>query len=156
MPDMVYTPAQKAQAGAMLLPPEHTVPRDFQPWQFGHDQEKAALMLKNPVPLNRNTVERGRHMFLTYCLPCHGPEGDGNGTIVPLFTMPPSLHSEKVRKWSDGAIYFVVQNGQNLMPSYASQIEPSDRWAIIHYIRSFQRARAPTPEDLKKFNKEIE
>ena len=39
--------------------------------------------------------------------------------------------------------------GQNLMPSYASQILPEDRWAIILYVRALQRSKHPTPEDLR-------
>jgi mono/diheme cytochrome c family protein len=35
------------------------------------------------------------------------------------------------------------------MSSYASQISPEDRWAIVHYIRAVQRAKKPTSEDLK-------
>jgi mono/diheme cytochrome c family protein len=37
------------------------------------------------------------------------------------------------------------------MPSYASQIAMNDRWAIIHYIRALQRAKHPTPEDVKAY-----
>ena len=42
-----------------------------------------------------------------------------------------------------------MTDGQNLMPTYASQIEPDERWAIVHYIRVLYRAKNPTAEDLK-------
>jgi mono/diheme cytochrome c family protein len=33
------------------------------------------------------------------------------------------------------------------MPAYAEQIEPEDRWKVVHYVRALQRARNPKPED---------
>jgi mono/diheme cytochrome c family protein len=85
---------------------------------------------------------------MTYCVVCHGPKGDGQGYIVPKFPMPPSLYSPKVTNWPDGRIYHVITHGQNLMPSYASQILPEDRWAVIHYVRALERAANPLPQDL--------
>ncbi len=35
------------------------------------------------------------------------------------------------------------------MPSYAGQLEPEKRWAIVHYVRALYRAAHPTEEDLK-------
>jgi mono/diheme cytochrome c family protein len=43
----------------------------------------------------------------------------------------------------------VISAGQNLMPSYASQVASADRWAIIHYVRALQRSKNPSAEDLK-------
>jgi mono/diheme cytochrome c family protein len=77
------------------------------------------------------------------CVVCHGPEGDGQGYIVPIYPMPPSLHSLKVRNWPDGRIFHVITRGQNLMPSYATQILPEDRWAVIHYVRALERSHLP-------------
>jgi mono/diheme cytochrome c family protein len=62
--------------------------------------------------------------------------------------MPPSLLSEKVRAWPDSRIFHIITRGQNLMPSYASQILPEDRWAAVHYVRALQRAAHPTAADL--------
>jgi mono/diheme cytochrome c family protein len=63
--------------------------------------------------------------------------------------MPPSLLSQKVSQWPDGRIYHLITRGQNLMPSYASQILPEDRWAVIQYVRALERAANPLPQDLR-------
>jgi mono/diheme cytochrome c family protein len=63
--------------------------------------------------------------------------------------MPPSLLSPKVSGWPDGRIFHTVTRGQNLMPSYASQILPEDRWAVILYVRALERAAHPGVQDLK-------
>ncbi len=150
MPDMVYSPAFKAQKeGAMRMPVKGTVPRNYVPYAYAKDPERAGRELKNPLRKTGDTLVRGQALYNTYCIVCHGVAGEGDGTVVPKFPRPPSLQSDKVRGWSDGRIYHVISVGQNLMPSYASQIATADRWAVIHYIRALQRSKHPTPSDLK-------
>ena len=158
MPDMVYSPAVKSQQGIQRLPVEGTVPRGFERYEWSsQDPEltvKVGSLNLNPLPVNAKTLARGKQMFNTYCIVCHGPAGEGDGTIVPRFPRPPSLQSDKVRGYKDGSIFHVITMGQNLMPSYASQIQPQDRWAIIHYVRALQRSKHPTPQDLKEYEQE--
>jgi mono/diheme cytochrome c family protein len=152
MPDMVYSPAFKAQEeGAMHMPVPGTVSREFRKYEYAADAEAAGRELKSPMQMTRANLKRGQIMYNTHCIVCHGAGGEGDGTIVPKFPRPPSLLSDKVRGWSDGRVYHVLTVGQNLMPSYAKQISQDDRWAIIHYLRALQRAKKPTPEDLKAF-----
>ncbi len=151
MPDMAYSPALKAQeVGANRYPPAGTVPRGFQSYRYANETaEVAGKRLRNPLRRTSDVLVRGKAMYDTHCIVCHGPGGEGDGTIVPKFPRPPSLHSDKVRNWSDGAIFHVITIGQNLMPSYKAQVDPADRWAIIHYTRALQRAKNPTAEDLR-------
>lgn len=150
MPDMAYSPALKAQeAGSMRLPVKGTIARGFAPYEYANEPELAGRELKNPLRPTLATFKRGQKMFNTYCIVCHGSAGEGDGYIVPKYPRPPSLQSEKVINYPDGRIFHIATVGQNLMPSYASQISREDRWAIIHYIRALQRSKHPTPEDLK-------
>jgi mono/diheme cytochrome c family protein len=59
------------------------------------------------------------------------------------------LYSDKVVNWTDGRIYHTMTMGQGLMPSYASQVLPEQRWAIVHYVRALQKAARPTAADLQ-------
>ncbi len=148
---MVYSPALKAQQeGAIRVPVPGTVPRDFEPYPYSNDPEAAGSFLKNPLTPTHPVLVRGEHIYKNYCIVCHGPAGKGDGSIVPRFPRPPSLESKKVRDWSDGRMYHTIMMGQNLMPSYASQIAPADRWAVVYYVRALQRSEHPLPEDLKK------
>jgi len=158
MPNMAYSPAVKAQnedpmhpgMSAMRMPVPGTVPRGFTPYRYAAgDSLLAQRELTNPLPRTADVLGRGQRVFMTYCVVCHGPKGDGQGYIVPKFPMPPSLLSEKVSGWPDGRIYHVITRGQNLMPSYSSQILPEDRWAVIHYVRALERAAHPLPQDLR-------
>lgn len=150
MPDMAYSPAVKAQEeGAMRVPVEGTVDRKASIYPYKGDPEAAASH-KNPLKRTKVVLKRGQELFNIYCIVCHGKYGEGDGNVVPKFPRPPSLQSDKVRTWPDGRIFHVMTEGQNLMPSYASQLPHwEDRWAIVHYVRVLQRAKNPTPEDTK-------
>ena len=37
--------------------------------------------------------------------------------------------------------FYVITHGQNLMQTYATQVSPEDRWAVVHYIRALQRSK---------------
>lgn len=155
MPDMAYSPALKAQQpDSMRMPVKGTVSRDFEPYAYPTNPEAAGRDLKNPLRPTQATLIRGKAAYNTYCIVCHGAEGMGDGSIIPKFPRPPSLQSDKVRNWPDGRIFHTITMGQNLMPSYASQVSAGDRWAIIHYLRAMQRAKNPTSEDLKVLKQE--
>lgn len=154
MPDMQDSPAVKAQREPMRLPPEGTIPRGFDPYPYAADQGDAAgAALINPLPRNKATLVKGQQLYNTYCAVCHGPKAKGDGPIIPKFPFAPALHTDKVRDWSDGRLFHVITKGQNLMPGYATQIFPDERWAIVHYLRALQRAVNPTPEDLEVYEK---
>jgi len=157
MPNMAYGPRLAAQRedplnpghSIMRNPVPGTVPRGFTPYRLAQEDTVEAMReLSNPLPRTAEVLGRGQRVFMNTCVVCHGPKGDGNGYIVPVYPMPPSLLSDKVRAWPDGRIFHIISRGQNLMPSYASQILPEDRWAAIHYVRALQRAAHPTPADV--------
>jgi mono/diheme cytochrome c family protein len=152
MPNMAYGPRVAAQAEdpmrpgdpVMRNPVPGTVPVGYTPYRYAAaDSLQAGQELVNPLPRTEAVLERGHKVFMNTCVVCHGPEGDGQGYIVPIYPMPPTLHSLKVRNWPDGRIFHVITRGQNLMPSYATQILPEDRWAVIHYVRALERSHLP-------------
>ena len=92
-----------------------------------------------PFPVTRAVLERGRGRYNIFCAPCHARTGDGNGMIVQRgYRRPPSYHSDRLRNAPLGHFFDVMTNGFGAMPDYASQVPPSDRWAIAAYIRALQ------------------
>lgn len=149
MPDMYWTKGLKYQQPGMKPPVPGTVAREQHSMPETMTMEEAGKAYVNPLRRTEAVLERGRHVYMSTCVVCHGPAGEGDGTIVPKFPRPPSLQSDKIRNYPDGNLYYIITRGQNLMSSYASQILPEDRWAVVHYIRALQRAKNPTAEDLK-------
>lgn len=114
------------------------------------ENPRVAATLSNPVPITADSLQRGRDLYMTYCVVCHGEKGLGNGYVVPRYPKPPSLASAKLRSTSDGEIFHIITNGQNIMPHYRGQIRPMERWAIINYVRALQRAQYPEAKDLAR------
>ena len=92
-----------------------------------------------PLPITRAIVDHGRNRYMIYCTVCHDPLGTGRGKIVQRgYTPPPSYHIERLRRAPVGHFFRVITEGYGSMPSYASQIPPRDRWAIVAYVRALQ------------------
>jgi mono/diheme cytochrome c family protein len=133
----------------MLQPVEGTVAKGFMPYAYHGKPEEAEVKLINPLEANDKTLAKGKERFLTYCSPCHGNHADGASRLRGQFPNGPTMHSDKVVNWTDGRIYHVISDGQNVMPAYNKQILPEDRWAIVLYIRTLQRAYNAKEGDLK-------
>ena len=100
------------------------------------------------VPVNEETLERGRERFNIYCAPCHSRVGDGNGMLPQRgYRHPPSYHQDRLRKAPLGYFFDVMTNGFGAMPDYAMQITPEDRWKIVAYIRALQLSQNATAAD---------
>ena len=102
-----------------------------------------------PIPIAKADIERGQTRFNIYCTPCHGRLGDGNGMIVSRgFRQPPSYYSERLINAPVGHYFDVITNGFGAMPSYASRVEPDDRWRIVAYIRALQLSESAGVNDV--------
>lgn len=164
LPDMYRNQAVKAQesvpffrtGSSMLMPPAGTVARNFEPYRYKIIEGAIAdKELKNPLPRTHEVLELGRKYYNINCAVCHGKVGAGDGMVTQVhreagMPIPPSLYTEKIRKeWHDGQIYHTITLGQGNMPAYGARIEPSVRWAIVHYVRALGEAASPTPEDVE-------
>jgi mono/diheme cytochrome c family protein len=102
-----------------------------------------------PIPIARADIERGRDRFNIYCTPCHGRLGDGNGMVVLRgFRQAASYYTDKLMKAPLGHFFDVMTNGFGAMPSYASRVEPDDRWRIVAYIRVLQASESAKLSDV--------
>lgn len=137
-----------ADGRGMRLPVEGTVAKGFIPYPF-EGQTNPTEVLSNPYFPTKENLNLGQRKFLTYCSPCHGNFGDGDSRLQGQFPNPPTLHSDRARNFQDGTIYHIITIGQNVMPSYASQVTREERWAIVNYIRVLQRAKNASDSDLK-------
>jgi len=92
-----------------------------------------------PFAITRADVLRGQERYNIYCSPCHSRIGDGNGMVVRRgFRQAASYHTQRLINAPVGHFFDVMTNGYGAMPSYASRVEPDDRWRIAAYIRVLQ------------------
>jgi mono/diheme cytochrome c family protein len=94
------------------------------------------------VAATPKALARGKKVYETFCFVCHGASGAGDGPVIPKFPNPPSYASPRVLALSDGEIFRVITHGTAVMPSYAGQIAPDDRWKAVLYVRTLQTSQA--------------
>jgi hypothetical protein len=112
-------------------------------------KENGVVSNRFPFPITHEDLERGRQRYNIYCTPCHDYTGSGRGMIVQRgFPTPPSYHIDRLRQAPVGHFFDVITNGNGSMYSYASRIEPEDRWRIAAYIRVLQLSQHATIQDV--------
>jgi Cytochrome C oxidase, cbb3-type, subunit III len=102
-----------------------------------------------PMRVTGGVLERGQERFGIFCSPCHDRTGSGHGIVVRRgFKQPPSFHIDRLRQMPVGHFFDVMTHGFGVMPDYREQIEPTDRWAIVAYVRTLQRSQQATLADV--------
>jgi mono/diheme cytochrome c family protein len=151
-PDMFYSTAYESYSGnpnfkddmTMRTPPDGTVPVDYTPFDYTLDPEsriKAGKDLVNPFVSSEENVARGRSIYGTFCLGCHGAKGEGDGRLFTskLYPLKPrSLVAASAADLKDGEIYHTITLGFGSMGAHGGQVRPDDRWKLVLYIRTLQ------------------
>lgn len=107
-------------------------------WRTGNTT--TADRLVNPAP-GVATAE-GDTLFHTFCMPCHGSLGAGDG-LVGRKLGAPSLLTDRARGFSDGYLYSIIRYGRGVMPRYGDKVyRPPARWAVVNYVRQLQAQAA--------------
>jgi mono/diheme cytochrome c family protein len=130
---------------AMRTPPEGTVSREagrIRPEVATGRDASGKILDAFPIRLTLDVMYRGRTKFEIYCGICHGLVGDGYSLVATQMSLrpPPNLH--QLHNVSPGHLFQVITEGYGLMPSYAAQLTPEDRWAVAAYVHALRRSQA--------------
>lgn len=116
---------------------------------FVKDQEAARNMV-NPVAANEQSVAQGAQLFNIYCTPCHGQSGTGDGLVGAKLIMKPwnltnsnDMHTWNTKDYPDGYIFGYMTLGGAVMPSYANDLSPTERWHVVNYVRKVLQKAPP-------------
>ena len=163
MPDMAYSRAVETYSSLDTLiaqginynatPVKGTIKRgELFPFSIEKDKDGDSVnyILSRQVPnslppLDSVKLKEAERLYLVNCGICHGAKLDGNGPLYndgngPYAAAPRNLVTDPVLSMPDGQIFYSLTYGKNLMGSYASQLSTTQRWMVIHYIRSKQHA----------------
>jgi mono/diheme cytochrome c family protein len=98
-----------------------------------------ATSLQNPFPANQESIKRGRQVYQQSCALCHGADGH-SATQLGRRMYPPAmdLTSPHVQHWSDGDLFWIIQNGIRLtgMPAWNGAISVADTWKLVRFIHA--------------------
>jgi hypothetical protein len=140
--------------------PDHRAARPLVPGTVarGHLKEDDALHTGKvggaptdtfPLPVTMELLQKGRVRFETYCAPCHGRTGRGDGLVTQRgFKKPSSYHIDRLRAAPVGYFFDVITNGFGAMSDYSAQIEVPDRWAVVAYVRALQLSQNASLDDV--------
>ena len=93
---------------------------------------------KNPVSGDPKSIELGRSVATTNCVPCHGETFKGNGpAAIALNPKPADWTSPTVQDQSDGELFWKISTGHGAMPSW-KQLSERERWAVLRFIKTLK------------------
>ena len=68
--------------------------------------------LKNPLPQTSEIIEQGQTSYEYFCVMCHGPNHDGQGTVGQSFSpLPAALKDLYVQSQTDGMLFKKISLG---------------------------------------------
>jgi len=103
------------------------------------EQRDLAAKKPNPVKTSDASIAIGRERFVTYCVPCHGPEAKGGttGPVATKFIPTPDLTNAELQKQrTDGYWHSYIVVGGAVMPAYGEALSSQEAWHIVNFLRS--------------------
>lgn len=85
---------------------------------------------------------RGRVLYATLCVACHGPAGQGDGPLAS--SLGPAELAIVVRgepPWRE--LEAVVQQGRGAMPAFAGRLSPTEQRLVLGWLQKVQAGEAP-------------
>jgi mono/diheme cytochrome c family protein len=117
-------------------------PGRLETWVATHTKRRVTVGGKNdrnPLPSDVETVLRGRAAFSSYCIACHGLDGQNTGVPFADAMSPPVplLTSPDVQSYTDGQLHAVIRDGvrPSGMPASKGILNDEELWAIVVYLR---------------------
>ena len=126
--DMQEQPSYQAQEEPRRHSPLGSVPRNSRGVLPIHTEK------------DQRSTETGARLFHINCVHCHGAQGEGNGPVALfLKERPANLKEDKARVMSVEAIYQVVTEGKDMMPSFQGELSAEERLEVARFVTSLSR-----------------
>jgi mono/diheme cytochrome c family protein len=95
--------------------------------------------VKNPLAATAANIDAGKLAFGSYCVECHGRDGQNTGVPFAANIAPPipSLASSQVQSYTDGQLKWIIDNGifPSGMPASNGTLSDEEIWQIVIFIR---------------------
>jgi mono/diheme cytochrome c family protein len=98
----------------------------------------------NPIQASEESIDEGKQAFTSYCMVCHGLDGQNTGVPFAATLSPPvpSLASAEVQAYTDGQLKWIIKNGiyPSGMPPSNGDFSEREMWEMVLYIRHLPKA----------------
>lgn len=99
---------------------------------------------RNPLTASQSNIEAGKQAFGSYCVVCHGRDGQNTGVPFAGSIDPPIplLSSSMVQDYTDGQLKRVIEAGiaPSGTPASKGILSDEEIWQIVLYIRHLPKA----------------
>jgi mono/diheme cytochrome c family protein len=93
----------------------------------------------NPLPATADNIHAGQRSFVSYCMVCHGLDGQNTGVPFADKMAPPvpPLNSAAVQAYTDGQLHRVISDGisPSGMPASKTIFHDEEIWQLVLYVR---------------------
>lgn len=95
--------------------------------------------LTNPIPVDKDSLERGSELYTVNCASCHGDGGMGDGPAGSALDPAPSPIAHSSQMMADDYLFWRISEGGvpfgTSMPAWTVFDEQS-RWDLVNYMRA--------------------
>ena len=93
----------------------------------------------NPMQPTAENIDAGQQLFTSYCMVCHGNDGQNTGVPFTTEISPPvpSLASPVVQSYTDGQLKWIIKNGifPSGMPASEGDFSSEEMLQMVVYMR---------------------
>jgi len=101
---------------------------------------KSADAIENPLKDNKDAIKKGKKLYTSMCVICHGFKGKGDGVAgAALNPKPANFTSKTIQAQTDGALFWKLTNGNTPMAAYKDLLSEEQRWQLVNYLRTFKK-----------------
>ncbi len=121
--------------------------------------DRSYWLSANPLPATEGNLIRGKEVFLTRCVGCHGPKGDGKGPAANFMSPPPADFTDKDDACcggdtGPGDFYYRILRGWTgtAMENFGERLSVDDIWRVVLFVKTIPNGtlaanRVPEPKD---------
>lgn len=94
---------------------------------------------QNPLAPTEENVRAGQRNFNSYCMVCHGLDGQNTGVPFSDRMSPPVpvLSASSIQAYTDGQLHWIIQHGVSPsgMPASGEILRDEEIWQMVLFIR---------------------
>ena len=121
--------------------------------------DRSYWLSADPLPVTEDNLLRGKEVFLSRCVGCHGPKGDGMGPAATFMSPPPADFTDKDDACcggdtGPGDFYYRILRGWTgtAMENFGDRLSVDDIWRVVLFVKTIPNGtlapdRVPEPKD---------